>query len=747
MKNKFNLSKPMLVRSFGLLLIASSNAYAGLDQNCVVNIMNRTIQVEPGGGWSLPNVPSNMGQVRARATCIKDGVTTAGQTDYFSLVTNLVNQVPEIKFENIEPVPVKLGFLRPTTTVLNGAGTIYQVSVSATYQDASVVTVTPSSSGINYISSNPAVATVTPDGLVTAVSSGNVLVTARKDGVVTVKQFTVITSGDLDQDGLPDDYEVANGLNPNDPVDAFEDEDRDMLSALQEYDAGTNPSLADTDGDGINDGEETVSGDDGYITNPLLSDTDGDGISDFLELIANTDPSDLESYSLNSILSSISVSPEMPRIIRNLIYSESSEHLKVTGHLVDGSELDITSKSMGTEYTSGDISIVNFGAVDGEVFAGNQGETTVSVSNNGLVVTVPIYVEWFAPSPIAHLALSGNPQEIVVRDNFAYIAAGDAGLHIVDVSYPFKPVHVKTVSMASEAVDVVLKDSYAVVGVAGAQSTMQIVNISNPGEAYVELTIPLLGQARSLSLSNDILAVATGSGFYLYDVTQPANPVQLSYTSGITANTIAINKDIAIVATRDTATDTISIYGIGDPTAPVLRRAQYRVPNIWDVKLFNGRAHIAAYWDGYRVLDVTNPDNPVDSAWLDSGQFILLDIAFDESGQFAFFADSLFASASPYIDITNIDNPIYSGIIDFSRYGDYDGKSIDVRDGFVYMTRSDGLVVGQYRKRSVDEYGIAPSVKLLSPVRGQYLYEGEEFTVEVDAFDDVSISYINVYWN
>ena len=50
---------------------------------------------------------------------------------------------------------------------------------------------------------------------------------------------------------------------------------------------GTNPLLADTDGDGLNDGEEFDTG-----TDPLDTDTDGDDISDAEEAAAGTDPND-----------------------------------------------------------------------------------------------------------------------------------------------------------------------------------------------------------------------------------------------------------------------------------------------------------------------------------------------------------------------------------------------------------------------------------------------------------------------
>lgn len=101
-------------------------------------------------------------------------------------------------------------------------------------------------------------------------------------------------------------------LQPPDANAAEWDSDADRLTDAQELDLGTDPFLADTDGDGLADGDEKDfygtdplrSDTDGdglddqeevavIFTNPFLEDTDGDGIGDAAEVAAQTNPLDM----------------------------------------------------------------------------------------------------------------------------------------------------------------------------------------------------------------------------------------------------------------------------------------------------------------------------------------------------------------------------------------------------------------------------------------------------------------------
>jgi hypothetical protein len=99
-----------------------------------------------------------------------------------------------------------------------------------------------------------------------------------------IAQTQLGLAADSDDDGLTDGEEADLGTDPSDP-----DTDDDGALDGDEVDAGTDPFDPDTDDDGLSDGDEAAAGSD-----PTDTDSDDDGITDGDEAAAGTDPTDAD---------------------------------------------------------------------------------------------------------------------------------------------------------------------------------------------------------------------------------------------------------------------------------------------------------------------------------------------------------------------------------------------------------------------------------------------------------------------
>lgn len=138
----------------------------------------------------------------------------------------------------------------------------------------------------------------------------------QEDLTLYAKWFDATDTADSDNDGLSDSLEIAMGSDPCNPdtdydgvsdyyelnwlnydptvsdsdgngvADKDEDPDQDGLTNAEEEHYGTIPICADSDFDGLSDGDEVNV----YHTDPLKADTDGDGVPDGMEIAIGSNP-------------------------------------------------------------------------------------------------------------------------------------------------------------------------------------------------------------------------------------------------------------------------------------------------------------------------------------------------------------------------------------------------------------------------------------------------------------------------
>lgn len=738
------------------LLAAGAEAQVPLPPGCTIGALNRSVRVDERGHWILNNVPANRGLVRARAVCIENGVVRTGQSELFSILPNGVVQVPTVTFDQPVPVPKTVALAGPAEP-FRTPGQHVQLHLTARFVDGSTADVT-GRQGIFWTSSNPRVVAVNTLGMATSVASGVALVTALYEGVSGTALVRVELAGDSDGDGIPDDVEIANGLDPNSPADGFEDADSDTLSNSFELAVyGTDPRRADSDGDTIKDGEETRPGVDGYVTNPLAVDTDGDRFRDALEVQTGSDPTRATSYNLRAATASLRLSPAAFELRIDSLFGAASttQQLQTTAVLRDGVEIDVTSPTWGTAYGSSSSNC----RVDPDGVA-------VPVSGGicpvrAMVGTVPgtaTATVLGSPGVVGAIDLPGFANSVAVRGDYAYIAAGPAGLVVVDVADRRRPRIVAQLALAGNANDLRLGGNYAFV--AADAAGLHVVDLSHPLAPVRVATLDTPGIAIDLALDGGFAYVADGpAGLRILDVSNPLAPVSVGVldTPG-TANGVDAEGGLAVVTDFGGPSRVIDVSHPASPaeigTIPLLPVSDRG----FDVELKLPRVYLAES-RGLHTVDLSNPAAPIDLGA--SGSLFLTDLALDPRGV-------LFATAA------RPDTPI--GIYDASRgeaavplgelllsgfgLGDGDSTGATVDGRFLYVTASRGFEVA-YKPGYVgatrlylatyadfsDTAQVPPAVSFLEPAAGSTATAGRSLRVIVQAIDDVATAEVRLARN
>jgi len=161
-------------------------------------------------------------------------------------------------------------------------------------------------------------------------------------------------------------------------------------------------------------------------------------------------------------------------------------------------------------------------------------------------------------SDLANPALVGRSpmfpdivEGVAVAGSYAYVADGERGLRIVDVSNPAAPAEVGFYDTPGIAYDVAVVGAYAYV--ADGQAGLRIVGISDPTHPTEIGFYDTPGKAMGVAVAGDYAYVADEyEGLRILNVSDPAHPDEASFydTMGY-ASGVAVVRNIAYVADED----------------------------------------------------------------------------------------------------------------------------------------------------------------------------------------------------
>lgn len=193
----------------------------------------------------------------------------------------------------------------------------------------------------------------------------------------------------------------------------------------------------------------------------------------------------------------------------------------------------------------------------------------------------------------------GGTAEVVAQNTWAYVATGD-GFAVVDWRNPERP-------------EVVAEVDAPGTGIADVKVDRDLLAVSSQSDEQ--------GRTGETGIRSEI-------GTHFYDVSDPTRPRYLSTFPVLPAgvHNAHLVDDIAYVCKEYPFSDSaLFIVDVSDPTAPT-ELAEWRVEDhhpeldqptnfVHDVYTQGDYSYLA-YWDaGTRVLDVSDPANPVEVSW------------------------------------------------------------------------------------------------------------------------------------
>ena len=236
-----------------------------------------------------------------------------------------------------------------------------------------------------------------------------------------------------------------------------------------------------------------------------------------------------------------------------------------------------------------------------------------------------------SPSQLGSTELPGTPTDVRVVGDFAYVAAGDAGLVVVYVGEPGQPEVAGVARLDGAAAQVAVTNDWAFVATAaGGVAMVDVRDPRSPGQRDVMETRDVI----DVAAERDLLSVATDRLALTYDVSRPDRPEEIGGVElGTTPEAIALSGDVACVAAGFTQY-VLGLDGRGRPMLLDSYSSGFRTSDV----IINGVLLEFVSQDGILALDATAPD-----ATVFAGGYVMPvqpPVALDAAGEYAYVADA-----------------------------------------------------------------------------------------------------------
>ncbi len=275
--------------------------------------------------------------------------------------------------------------------------------------------------------------------------------------------------------------------------------------------------------------------------------------------------------------------------------------------------------------TSRDGTFVNIsGVITGNHFIDNAVEKGVdyyyaikpSKYNNNLSFANTSQTFFFPSTTeriVSYFDTPGSAEGVAIEDCYVYVADGDSGLRIIDVSDKTNPKEIAFYNTEGIAMDVVVNDSKAYV--ADGTNGLCIIDISNPFSPKLLGYCDTPGYANDIVVRNNHAYIADSEGgLQIINISSPSAPFVVgSWTnnnSDATGIAVDENETYAYLAYNSAG---LRIVDIGDKSKPSEIGSCYLTGNPYHITLSGSYAYTVGNFF-MCIVDVSDVSNPLETS-------------------------------------------------------------------------------------------------------------------------------------
>lgn len=254
-----------------------------------------------------------------------------------------------------------------------------------------------------------------------------------------------------------------------------------------------------------------------------------------------------------------------------------------------------------------------FKVFDGKEYS-NNATVSIAIADEGGKVDISIDLA----SQISRTQLTGEMKDVLATNTHAFVAAGEAGLHIISKVFSRQPERIKTVNVGGYVLSIEFSADKQTLFIAADEAGLVIVDVSDPEKAKVVGRVLTHYLAENIALSSDektAYVADAEAGITIVDISNHSQPKLLGNLSAPNsgyARGIQVSKDnnFAYVAS---SLGGLNIFDVSNINQPTFVSQLNTGDTAYELVLSKdgNTAFVASGEEGVVIVDVSNPASPV----------------------------------------------------------------------------------------------------------------------------------------